>query len=178
MELYKTERLIIRRFKESDALYFFEYMNRPRVHCFMMDRLSNLEEAQADVQKRSKDKSQFAVCLQSNDVLIGNLFAMKEGDTYNVGWNFNSNFEGKGYATEAARGLFDYLYYSKNARRIYCYVEDYNVRSQQLCNRLGMRQEGLFIEYISFVKDDAGMKKYENTLQFALLKKEWSQAKS
>lgn len=37
------------------------------------------------------------------------------------------------------------IIHRKNARRIYCYVDDYNTRSQQLCKRLGMRQEGLFL---------------------------------
>ncbi|WP_313265299.1 hypothetical protein [Sphingobacterium sp.] len=50
--------------------------------------------------------------------------------------------------------------------------EDYNVRSQQLCKDLGMRQEGLFIEYISFISNSDGTPRYENTLQFAILKKE------
>jgi len=35
-----------------------------------------------------------------------------------------------------------------------------------------MRQEGLFIEYI--VKNVDGTPKYENTMQFAILKKEWN----
>ena len=33
-----------------------------------------------------------------------------------------------------------------NARRIYAYVES----SQRLCEKLGMRQKGLFKEFISF----------------------------
>ncbi len=173
MALYLTERLVIRRFSESDAAAFLDYMNDPRVNCFLEEKLSGMQEAIADVRKKSKDRSQFAVCRKEDDMLIGHLFAMEEGDTYNVGWHFNTKIEGRGYATEAAKGLIDYLFSKKNVRRIYCYVEDYNVRSQQLCKRLGMRQEGLFLEYISFTNNDDGSPRYENTLQFALLKKEW-----
>ncbi|NLU95679.1 GNAT family N-acetyltransferase [Chitinophaga sp. Ak27] len=173
MEFFRTERLIIRRFKPGDAAALFDYFAAPRVNCFVQERLSTIEDALADVRKKSKDGSQFAVCLQENDSLIGNLFAMKEEDTYNVGWNFNSKFEGNGYASEAARGLFSYLFKVKNARRIYCYVEEDNMRSQKLCRRLGMRQEGLFLEFISFVNNQDGTPRFENTLQFAILKKEW-----
>ncbi|WP_313157033.1 GNAT family N-acetyltransferase [Sphingobacterium multivorum] len=173
MALYRTKRLFIRRFSESDAAAFLDYMSDPRVNCFLEEKLSGMQEAIADVRNKSKDRSQFAVCRKGDDMLIGHLFAMEEGDTYNVGWHFNTKIEGRGYATEAAKGLFDYLFHRKNARRIYCYVEDYNVRSQQLCKRLGMRQEGLFLEYISFTNNDDGAPRYENTLQFALLKKEW-----
>ncbi|MDE5518211.1 MULTISPECIES: GNAT family N-acetyltransferase [Weeksellaceae] len=173
MALYSTERLVVRRFSERDAEALLDYMSDPRINCFVEERLYNMEEALTDVRKKSKDLSQFAVCRKEDDSLIGHLFAMEEGDTYNVGWHFNTKIEGRGYATEAARGLFDYLFHRKNARRIYCYVEDYNTRSQQLCKRLGMRQEGLFLEYISFINNDDGTPRYENTLQFAMLKKEW-----
>ncbi|WET67935.1 GNAT family protein [Sphingobacterium sp.] len=173
MALFRTERLAIRRFSENDAAAFLDYMSDPRVHCFLEEKLSGMREAIADVRKKIRDRSQYAVCRQEDGMLIGHLFAMEEGDTYNVGWHFNTKIEGRGYATEAAKGLFDYLFVKKNVRRIYCYVEDYNLRSQQLCKRLGMRQEGLFLEYISFTNNDDGSPRYENTLQFALLKKEW-----
>ncbi|WP_294280712.1 GNAT family protein [uncultured Chryseobacterium sp.] len=178
MEFFKTERLIVRSFRESDAADLFAYFFEPRVNCFADEQLATIEDAVKDVREKSKDYSQFAVCLKDVDILIGNLFAMQEEDTFNVGWNFNGIYEGKGYAGEAAAGLFDYLFVKKDARRIYCYVEDYNIRSQKLCERLGMRREGLFMEYISFVKNDDGTPRYENTLQFAILKKEWEKLKS
>ena len=52
-------------------------------------------------------------------------------------------------------------------------MEDDNLRSQKLCERLGMRREGLFMEFISFVSNADGTPKYENTYLYALLKKEW-----
>lgn len=58
-------------------------------------------------------------------------------------------------------------------RRIYAYVEDYNLSSQRLCEKLGMRREGLFKEFVSFVNDEDGVPIYENTMQYAMLKKEW-----
>lgn len=47
MELFKTERLIIRRFKETDAEALFDYFEKPRVNCFLDERLNSLEEAKA-----------------------------------------------------------------------------------------------------------------------------------
>ena len=58
-------------------------------------------------------------------------------------------------------------------RRIYAYVEDYNLSSQRLCEKLGLRREGLFKEFVSFVNDEDGVPIYENTMQYAMLKKEW-----
>ena len=86
----------------------------------------------------------------------------------------NESYQGKGYAYEAAKAYFDYLFNQKNARRLYAYTEDYNRSSQKLCERLGMRKEGMFIEFVSFINDEDGNPIYENTIQYAILKKEWN----
>lgn len=49
----------------------------------------------------------------------------------------------------------------------------YNLSSQRLCEKLGMRREGLFVEFVSFVSNPDGTPRYENTMQYAILKKEW-----
>ena len=94
-------------------------------------------------------------------------------DTFSPCWMLNLAYAGKGYAYEAARAFFDYLFREKGARRIYAYTEDYNLPSQRLCEKLGMRREGLFREFVSFVKNPDGTPLYENTYQYAILKKEW-----
>lgn len=65
-------------------------------------------------------------------------------DTYSIGWNFNGRFEGKGYASESANAFIENLFMEQGIRRLYAYVEDDNFRSQKLCEKLGMRREGLF----------------------------------
>ena len=101
-------------------------------------------------------------------------FALREyTDTFSVGWHFNQRFEGKGLAYEAATGLLDYLFHDSGARRIYGFVEDDNLRSKRLCERLGMRHEGCMKEFISFVCHPDGAPRYEDTCIYAILNKEW-----
>ena len=57
-------------------------------------------------------------------------------------------------------------------------MEDYNLSRQKLCEKLGMRRERLFMEFVSFVKDEDGNPIYENTFQYAILKKEWGRTKN
>ena len=92
-------------------------------------------------------------------------------DTFSPCWMLNEAYQGKGYAFEAAQAFFDYLFSQKGARRIYAYTEDYNLSSQHLCEKLGMRREGMFLEFISFVNNPDGTPRYENTVQYAILKK-------
>ncbi|SHI19985.1 Protein N-acetyltransferase, RimJ/RimL family [Sporobacter termitidis DSM 10068] len=172
----ETARIIIRNFEERDTAGLYEYLAAPPVNCFYSEKVNSYDEAAIKLKERQKVGffgNCYAVCLCDSNFIIGEVFAKKEGsDTYSVGWNFNLNYSGKGYATEAAEALFNYLF-EKDARRIYAYAEDDNIPSQKLCERLGMRKEGLFLEFISFINNPDGTPHYENTYQYAILKKEW-----
>ncbi len=172
----KTPRLVLRKFLEKDVPGLLEYFKNPRVACFLDEKVENPDKMLEEIRRRneSPEGTELAVCIRESDNVIGNVFSRKEmEDTYSVGWNFNKNYEGKGYAAEAAKAYLDFLFTKKNVRRIYAYVADYNTRSQKLCERLGMRKEGCFLDFISFMKDENGVDIYENTMIYAILKREW-----
>lgn len=173
MQATETDRLVLRNFRTGDAAGLFAYLRDPKPSCFYSLKLADMVAAEAEVARRSLDDEYIAVCLRASGQLIGDLFAMDEEDTFSVGWNFNPEFGGHGYALEAARALFGYLFTVRNARRLYAYLEAQNVRSRRLCERLGMRQEGLFVEFVSFGADDHGNPIFEDTMQYAILRKEW-----
>ena len=97
----------------------------------------------------------------------------QHSNTWSVGWHFNQRFEHQGYASESVAALFDYLFKVKGARRLYAWVEDYNYSSQKLCERLLMRREGCFKEFVSF-ENEEGKARYDDTYIYALLHKEWT----
>ena len=148
-------------------------------------KLDTLEVAKAEMKKRAFETEYcFAITLKETGKVIGEIDAYPEAgephadetapkDTFSPCWMLNLAYSGKGYAYEAAHAFFDYLFNEKGARRIYAYTEDYNLPSQHLCEKLGMRREGLFLEFISFVNNPDGTPHYENTYQYAILKKEW-----
>lgn len=173
MESIETPRLTLRNFRAEDAEDLFAYLREPSVSCFLSMKLDDMDAAKAEAERRSQSDEYIAVCLSGTDKLIGDLFAVPEDDTVSVGWNFNPAFSGTGLASEAARALFQWLFSVKQARRLYAYVEDNNIPSQRLCERLGMRREGLFMEYVSFRNGDDDLPIYENTMQYAILRKEW-----
>ena len=181
--MIETERLILRPFIMEDASDVFEYLNEPLVNCFACMKLNTIEEAYKLMGERIKEKEfSFAIVLKDENKVIGEINAHPEStspeqnstlDTFSPCWMLNKKYHGFNYAYEAAYAFFDYLFKEKQARRIYAYTEDYNIPSQKLCKKLGMRQEGLFKEFVSFVNDDKGNPIYENTIQWAILKKEW-----
>lgn len=177
MDAIRTERLVLRNFRPADAPDLLAYLREPGASCFLSLKLDDLAAADAEARARAGSDEHIAICLAPTGRVIGDVFAMPEPpDTFSVGWNFNATFSGAGYATEAARALFAHLFTVKQARRLYAYVEEDNSSSRRLCERLGMRAEGLFREFISFREDENGVPVYENTLQYALLRREWEAA--
>ena len=178
----ETERLILRPFAESDAPALLTYLDAPSVHCFQDMKLSSLEEARAAVLERSTHPDlTFAITRRDNSRVIGEIFSEPERigpeqavpDTYSPCWMLAPEAQGHGFMLEAARAYFDYLFTQKGARRIYLYTEEDNLPCQRLSEKLGMRKEGVFREFVSFVSDEKGDPLYETTLQYAILKKEW-----
>jgi len=191
MSEIETKRLLLRPFRESDAADVLEYLSGPLPHCFAGLHLDTLEEARAEVVKRAEDTEYcFAIVLKETGKVIGEIDAEPSDyrppmlcsretppaspDTFTPSLILNVSHRGGGYAFEATYALFDYLFTRKGARRIYSYVDDYNACSRHLCEKLGMRREGLFRSFVSFVKDAEGNPVYENTMQYAVLKNEWN----
>lgn len=181
----ETDRLLLRPFQKTDAADLYEYLKEPAVNCFACMKISSLQQANEEAEKRGKDAEfYFAIVLKETGKVIGEIFAHPETsqpdgteyralDTFSPCWMLHKDYQGKGYAYEAAHAFFDDLFTKKGARRIYAYTEDYNLSSQRLCEKLGMRREGMFIEFVSFVNNSDGTPLYENTIQYAILKKEW-----
>ena len=107
--IIETKRLILRPFQESDAMDVYEYLNEPAVHCFACMKLHSLEEARAEMRKRSKETEySFAIVLKENGKVIGEIDAMPEAtapdedqaplDTFSPCWMLNKEYHGQGYA--------------------------------------------------------------------------------
>lgn len=173
--MIETKRLMLRPFKREDFGDVFEYLHKPAMNCFMDMKLETVEDAKAEVERRCEEDGglYLAICLKDNGKVIGEIFTHPEGDTFSPCWMINTEYQKQGYGFEAAYAFIDFLFSEKGARRVYAYTEDNNISCQKLCEKLGMRKEGLFVEFVSFVNDENGTPIFENTYQYAILKKEW-----
>ena len=179
----ETERLILRNFTESDAEDIYEYLAEPEVNCFVCMKLADMDAARKGARERTEDEMYLAIEEKASGKVIGEIFyhlesADQEQDSENLDtaspcWMLNKAYQGKGYMYEAVSAFYDYLFNKIGVRRIYIFTEDYNVACQNLCKKLGMRHEGTFMEFVSFIDNSDGTPKYENTMQFAILKREW-----
>ncbi|WP_294640671.1 GNAT family protein [uncultured Aureimonas sp.] len=174
METIETDRLRLRNFRVDDAEGLLEYVREPRARCFLSLELADPAAAKAEAARRGSSDENVAIALAGTDDLIGDLFAVhEEPDTYSVGWNLNADHADAGFALKAAQALFRHLFDDRGARRLYAYVEVDNAPSRGLCERLGMRLEGTFVEFVTFTDGPDGMPVYEDTIQYAIPRREW-----
>ena len=177
----ETRRLILRPFRVGDEADVFEYLDAPTQSCFFSMKLGSLEETAEELLRRTENPNYLAITLKESGKVIGEIFAEPEGtapgdprkDTYSPCWMLNPAFWRGGYGYEAAYAFIDCLFRKKGARRVYMYTEDTNIACQKLCEKLGARKEGVFLEYVSFYNDETGAPVYENTMQYAILRREW-----
>lgn len=65
-----------------------------------------------------------------------------------MGYTFNAEYQGKGYAYESVKGMLDHAFVNLKSRRIFAEINARNLRSVKLAERLKMRKEAEFAELL------------------------------
>jgi len=175
----RTPRLILRPFEPADleALYviqsdpeavrFVPYPPRDRATVALVLEHKVTHTTLSEV----GDLIELAVTLADDGRLIGDvLLALRsvEHQTLEVGYIFAPAYGGQGYATEAVRELLDLAFGPLGASRVVARVDDRNLASRVLLERLGLRMEAHFIENQWF-KDEL-----TSEVNYAVLAREWN----
>ena len=170
----ETERLLIRRFHPDDWKDLHEYLSQEATVLYEPYNIFAEGQSKQEALKRSGSDAFWAVCLKSSRKLIGNIYlAEQDFETWELGYVFNADFLGHGYATEAVRALLDYAFENKDVHRIVAMCNPLNERSWRLLERLGMRREGFLLQNIYFKKDEQSVPLWQDTYEYAILRTEW-----
>lgn len=170
-----TERLIIRRFTRDDAHDLYEYLSDESVVKFEPYEVYSIEQALEEAIKRSNSESFYAVCLRENNKLIGNLYLNQEDNyEFELGYVFNHNYHGHGYATEGTIALINYAFKTLGARRILSMCNPLNSSSWKLLERINMRKVDHLIKNIYFKKDKNNEPIWVDTYIYEILRDEWN----
>jgi len=173
--MIETNRLIIRKFKAEDWEDLLEYLSDADVIRYSPYTIHTEEMAKKEVNERMNKEDVFAVCLIETKKVIGELiYESYEFDSTEIGFFFNTNYQGKGYAFEAASALINQAFNKLGVRRITAKCDVLNLKSQQLLERLGMRREGTLKKHIYFKYDAFGNPIWADTCLYGILNEEWS----
>lgn len=117
----KTDRLVIRTFEPEDWKDVYEYTSNLNVMKYIPEGVFTEEDAKKFVMDNSGEHAEmFPVVLKDEKTVIGHIAFFKYfGDhTYEIGWVFHPDYQGKGYASEAASALLGFGFKTMKLHRI------------------------------------------------------------
>lgn len=136
-----SPRLLVRRFTPADSNDFAEILTDAETVFFEPYEVFTQEQAFAETEKLSHDERFFAVEQQETGKMIGKLYFSRQecSSIYEIGYTFNRNYWGKGYAREAVQALMQYAFTEMQATCIYATADVKNQRSCRLLEMSGFR---------------------------------------
>ncbi len=174
----RTDRLLLRPFTRGDVDAVYEYRRREDVARYLFDVALSREECALAIQQRigqtaleqEGDKIILAVELPQTGALVGEITLIlrsldaRQGE---IGWIFSPDYQGNGYATEAATALLDLAFGPGDMHRVMARCDVRNDPSWRLMERLGMRREAHFREHAIFKGE------WDQKYIYAILRREW-----
>ncbi len=174
----ETERIILRKFRESDAEAFLKYRTKPDVVIYQGERWESykLEQAREFVKEQMNFEPdipdtwfQIAIELKSTGDLIGDCAIHtlpQDTNQVEIGYTLDPLYQNKGFGKEAVKCLLGYIFNVLNKHRVIAITDVRNKNSIKLLENIGMRREG------HFRKNAWYRGEYTDEYLFALLKEE------
>ncbi len=149
---YETERLLLKPTSTADADYILAVMNTPKWLKYIGDRKVYSREA---AEQYIKDKmlpqynrlgfSNNTVIRKSDGVKMGScgLYDREGLEGVDIGFAFLPEYEGQGYAYEAAQKIISLARTDWNIQKISAITTKDNLPSQRLLEKLGLQSQGV-----------------------------------
>ena len=172
----KTDRLIIRIARPEDAEAIFSYRSDCIVNQYQGWIPNSIEEVRRCIINMPETIDvanlyvQFVVLNLKENRLIGDMaisFSNHDNMQAEIGCTLDKAFQNKGYATEAMKGMVDYLFSTMHKHRIVVSVDPRNTASLRLIERIGFRKEA------HFKKSYYLRGEWVDDIIYAKLKEEW-----
>lgn len=161
--MIETERLIIRRFKESDLEDYFEFVSQDDV----LSRVgatpyTSIDTARERLLIETEKPLMFAIVYKPENKVVGNIAlnnpkpARYEGIDINervkeIGYLLSHDYWGKGIMAEAVKGLFDYAFNKLDIEAVVAGVKMANKQSVRVLEKVGLPQHSVIKNYGTWV---------------------------
>ena len=165
----ETERLILRRYIKEDLQDLFEYLSDKETVKYEPYKPLSFDETVENLQWRIGTDEITAVELKNSHKMIGNVYMGKRDfDAMEIGFVFNRNYWGNGYAAESCKALIQQAFLN-GVHRIYAECDPDNRNSWKLLEALGFQREAHFRKNVYFWKDETGQEIWKDTYVYARL---------
>jgi [ribosomal protein S5]-alanine N-acetyltransferase len=153
---FETERLYLRCFQQTDAPMYYRISQKNRDHLKRYEAGNSLmsinSEADAAVVIKGfidhweiGSRFYLAVFKKDSDEFVAQIYIGTSNrllPEFELGYIVNSEHEGNGYVTEAAKASIEFIFKYLKAHRIRLECDDTNQRSRKVAERCGFILEG------------------------------------
>jgi len=158
---------------DSDFEDFYRWWNDPEVTGEYTDFSP---KSRREVRQLLKDAHNFVIESRTDHRKVGFIaYYLVRSDypkLFEIGYRIDRSERRKGYTTEAARLLVDYLFSTKDIERIESVTDAENLPSRRVLEKNGFKREGV-LRKRSFLK---GV--HRNEYIYSLLREEWQKPES
>ncbi len=137
----ETERLIIKPLSQEDAPEVFEWASDKIVNRFLpYQPYKSVAQVRKWIASIEDEDYEFGFFLKDGGKCIGSgSIGRNQNGDYDLGYNFNRNYWGRGYATEAGKALIDWAYHQLGARSFASNHAIENVASGRVIEKCGFQ---------------------------------------
>lgn len=175
--MIETDRLLIRNFTENDWQDLKGYISKDEVVRFEPGWDPSEDACRKRVKELARRSGFWAVELKSAGKMIGHIIFDRIPPmnlrTWMIGYIFDSDFYGNGYATEACKAIISYGFNDLEIHRVMAKCSPENTRSWRLLERIGMRREGHLKKSLTFNATSDGEPIWWDEYLYAILREEW-----
>lgn len=165
----ETQRLILRRYIENDLQDLYEYLSNPEVVKHEPYKPMSFEEVKDNLSWRVTTDEMIAVELKSSRKMIGNVYLGKRDfESLEIGYVFNQNYWGNGYAKEGCSVLIEQAF-SSGIHRIFAECDPENSSSWKLLEKLEFRREAHLKQNVYFWRDENDKPIWKDTYIYSRL---------
>lgn len=172
----KTERLLLRRFREEDAQAMFDtWANDERVTRFLTwTPHGSIDVTEFVIGLWLKDyekENSYQWAIEFDGRLIGSIGVVhidENSEIAEIGYCIGFDFWGKGIVTEATRAVIDFLFEEVNFNRIIIEHATKNPASGKVIKKCGLTLEGVKREHFK-----AASGEFLDIASYSILRKEW-----
>ena len=160
--ILKTERLILRPWREDDAEDLYKYASDVEIGIPAgWQPHTSIEHSKEIIRTVFSAPDTFAVCLKESEKPIGSIGfhrndLAEDDDEYELGFWIGKEFWGQGLIPEASREMLRYAFEELNMNRIWCGYYDGNEKSRRVQEKLGFvyqkKTEGIEVSLLGEIR--------------------------
>ena len=149
-ELLVTERLILRKWNESDAEDLYRYAKDPEVGPIAgWPAHQSIDESKDVIRNVFNGKEAYAICLKTDNKVIGAIELKLKGhtdltereDECELGYWLGKPFWGQGIMPEVAREILRHAFEDIGMQKVWCGYYDGNTKSKRVQEKCGFRYQ-------------------------------------